>query len=62
MKKQYPIPSPCISVCAIHEYTGFCKGCYRTFEEIAEWDYLNDTRKREILTELEKRKAEDKPT
>jgi len=60
MKKQLPITSPCISVCAINEYTGFCKGCYRTIEEIAEWEYADDARKRDMLLTLDKRKNEDK--
>ena len=31
------IPSPCVSVCAVDPAGGYCLGCYRTLDEIAEW-------------------------
>lgn len=48
--------SPCISVCAIDEATGFCKGCHRTVEEVASWLYYTDDEKRRVLAALPARK------
>lgn len=45
------IPSPCVSDCGIDKSTGFCKGCFRTLEEIKEWkDMKNDDKK--LVVEL----------
>ena len=51
-----PVPSPCISICAIDDTTGYCKGCFRTVREVADWLYLTDDQKRAVLTQLEERK------
>jgi uncharacterized protein len=61
MKKKIPVPSPCISVCAIDEKSGFCKGCFRTMAEIAEWEYFDEARKQEVWDLLEQRRAEAGP-
>ncbi len=37
---------------------GYCRGCLRTINEIAEWGRLNDAGKREILERLARRRAE----
>ncbi|MGA2779384.1 MAG: DUF1289 domain-containing protein [Steroidobacteraceae bacterium] len=31
--------SPCINICSLDEQ-GYCRGCYRTIEEIAAWSRL----------------------
>ncbi|MEM9740253.1 MAG: DUF1289 domain-containing protein [Pseudomonadota bacterium] len=36
-----PISSPCIKVCAIDGPTGWCLGCGRSLNEIAEWVALD---------------------
>jgi predicted Fe-S protein YdhL (DUF1289 family) len=39
--------SPCVGVCAPAEGSegGFCRGCYRNYEEIANWsEYSTETR------------------
>jgi uncharacterized protein len=41
-----PLPSPCISVCQMDAATGWCRGCYRTMDEIVRWgqsDYAYKT-------------------
>ncbi|MBN8530680.1 MAG: DUF1289 domain-containing protein [Alphaproteobacteria bacterium] len=60
MAPQGSIPSPCISVCSIDDATGFCRGCFRTTQEVAEWPYADDGWKAEVLKCLEERKAEDR--
>jgi uncharacterized protein len=51
-------PSPCISVCRIEPETGWCKGCLRTLQEIADWPLLSVREKDALLFALEDRKRE----
>ncbi|MEI7446527.1 MAG: DUF1289 domain-containing protein [Burkholderiales bacterium] len=37
-----PVRSPCISVCRIDPDSGFCEGCQRTLDEIADWGTMTD--------------------
>ena len=58
------IKSPCVSVC---EYTEIikddiekvCRGCKRTAEEIEEWYFATDDRRKEILKNCQQRKVEE---
>ena len=43
------VQSPCISVCAMDDATGFCHGCYRTLEEIQGWWDLDNSEKQTIV-------------
>jgi len=46
------IESPCILICSIDLKTGYCFGCGRTRDEIAQWmSYSPDTRS-EVMAEL----------
>jgi uncharacterized protein len=54
-----PVPSPCNSVCLMNEATGFCRGCFRTLDEIAEWGLLDDDAKRGVWTALARRRDAD---
>jgi len=47
-----PVPSPCISVCAIDEATGLCAGCLRTLDEIAAWSVLDDDERRAVWVRI----------
>jgi uncharacterized protein len=50
------IKTPCANVCIMDN--DLCRGCLRSLEEIQRWrDYTIDE-KREILEEIEKRKAD----
>nr|WP_213957473.1 MULTISPECIES: DUF1289 domain-containing protein [unclassified Variovorax] len=42
------VPSPCTSVCRIHEGSGLCRGCFRTLAEIAQWSRMDDPGKRRV--------------
>ncbi|MBI3369239.1 MAG: DUF1289 domain-containing protein [Burkholderiales bacterium] len=53
-----PAPSPCISICRMHEATGWCEGCLRTLAEIAEWSVLDDSAKRAVLAQLPARRVQ----
>ena len=47
-----PVRSPCTSVCTMDDSTGWCRGCYRTLDEIAAWSALDDDDKRAVLARL----------
>ena len=55
------VPTPCIGVCEVGEH-GYCKGCFREPDEIADWLSLENKEREKIMAELpERRKAnEDK--
>ncbi|MCB2048431.1 MAG: DUF1289 domain-containing protein [Novosphingobium sp.] len=48
-------PSPCTRVCRIEPATGWCLGCRRTLEEIADWPMLSARGKAALLEKLEGR-------
>lgn len=50
-----PIPSPCISVCQMDAASGYCKGCYRTIEEIMVWGQADESVKQAVWQQLEQR-------
>jgi predicted Fe-S protein YdhL (DUF1289 family) len=51
-------PSPCIGVCRIDRDTGWCEGCWRTLDEIADWPLLNVREKDILLFTLADRRRE----
>ncbi|MEO7384451.1 MAG: DUF1289 domain-containing protein [Novosphingobium sp.] len=48
-------PSPCNSICRIDAGTGWCEGCWRTLEEIADWPMLSVREKEQVLRRIEDR-------
>ena len=58
MMSPAPIPSPCISVCRMHERTGWCEGCLRTLDEIAAWSAMDDRTKRLVWKLLPQRREQ----
>ena len=52
-----PVPSPCNSICAIDQVTGYCAGCFRTLDEVAAWSVLDDSEKRAVWSSLPGRRA-----
>lgn len=49
---QTPVPSPCNSVCQMDDDSGWCLGCLRTLDEVAQWSVLDDHEKRAIWSRL----------
>lgn len=47
--------SPCILVCSIDLKTGYCFGCGRTRDEIAQWTLYSPEKRRDIMAELAER-------
>ncbi len=52
--------SPCNGHCIIDPKTKYCKGCYRTIEEIIAWHSLSNEKKLEIIKLAEERKLNEK--
>ena len=50
------IPSPCENICQMNPKTGYCIGCLRTLDEIADWLEMTDDEKLELLARLDERK------
>ena len=57
----YHPPSPCTSICRIAPQSGWCEGCWRTLEEIADWPMLSAREKEQVLSQLAQRSAEPGP-
>ena len=57
MKK---LVSPCVNVCHISPGNDFCKGCFRTRDEISRWRGLDYYEQKKIISELKKRRSNSK--
>lgn len=51
------VPSPCTRNCALDKEK-ICTGCYRTMDEISIWGSADDTTRKRILRNAERRKAD----
>jgi uncharacterized protein len=53
---QAPI-SPCVGTCTLDPGSGYCLGCKRTIEEIAQWPRLDAVAKRRVIAALAERRV-----
>jgi predicted Fe-S protein YdhL (DUF1289 family) len=51
------IETPCIKICTLDARQGFCLGCGRTVDEIANWAAMSAGERRRIMGELPERQA-----
>jgi len=51
------IKSPCQLICT-YDTDHVCVGCYRSAEEVANWDSYSDEEKRKVLDDTMKRREE----
>ncbi|HEY0800281.1 MAG TPA: DUF1289 domain-containing protein [Steroidobacteraceae bacterium] len=49
-----PPVSPCVNICTL-DANGYCRGCYRTIEEIARWQGMSHPEQRALLCALGER-------
>jgi len=56
---QTNVLSPCINVCVL-DNSGFCKGCFRTVEEITRWSAASNDEKLEIVASARLRGKEER--
>ncbi len=52
------VRSPCVSICRIVPETGYCEGCLRTIDEIANWGTMSDAQRHETWSALRARRAD----
>ena len=50
------VASPCVNICQMNPETGYCIGCMRTIDEIADWLEMTNEEKRQVLNQLEERR------
>ena len=53
--------SPCTAVCVLDSASGYCRGCFRTIDEIAAWGSLGHAEKQRIMGELPARRRRGMP-
>jgi predicted Fe-S protein YdhL (DUF1289 family) len=51
------VPSPCVQVCTLDPVTGWCRGCLRSIQEIADWVEMTADEKRTTLARIELRRT-----
>lgn len=52
------VASPCLGDGRINIKAGYCEGCYRTRQEIADWPQLHVEQKRQVLQLLPRRRGD----
>lgn len=51
------VASPCVNVCRMDDASGWCLGCRRTLQEIAQWSVMDDEAKLAVWGQLRQRRA-----
>ena len=54
---QNPVPSPCVSICAL-DMNDVCVGCHRTGDEITRWWSMDNAEKRATLEKAKEREKD----
>lgn len=57
MVREPDAPSPCVSICVLDPASGFCRGCFRTIQEIAGWTMMTRAERLAVLDRLPDRRA-----
>lgn len=55
IQKEKTMKSPCKNICVLDYDNEFCLGCYRTVEEISNWQTLPYIEKERIIKECKTR-------
>jgi uncharacterized protein len=50
--------SPCVAICVLDPASGYCRGCWRTIDEISRWLQLSREEKRRVLAALPARRQQ----
>lgn len=48
--------TPCIRICKISPEHGLCEGCWRSIDEVEQWDELTDEQKERVMIAIDIRK------
>jgi uncharacterized protein len=54
-------PSPCKAICVLDPDTGWCKGCWRTMDEISRWMLYSPEEKLAMLRRIGERRITSAP-
>ena len=52
MSQEVFLSSPCIGFCSTTYGDDFCKGCYRHFQTVIQWETLSDDKKNEFYQKI----------
>jgi len=52
--EEKPVPSPCVSICALGE-GDICVACHRSGEEISRWGRMSNEEKRSVWALIRRR-------
>jgi predicted Fe-S protein YdhL (DUF1289 family) len=52
------VESPCVRECVIEPHTGYCRGCFRTLNEISFWANYTPEEKQRVVKHLPARAAQ----
>jgi predicted Fe-S protein YdhL (DUF1289 family) len=55
------VPSPCVRVCRIDAASGWCAGCWRTLDEIAQWRAMSDAQRLDVWARIGQRNPHFQP-
>ncbi|MFT3848473.1 MAG: DUF1289 domain-containing protein [Propionivibrio sp.] len=55
-KEPDSVPSPCINLCQLDRNGRFCRGCFRSLDEIAAWSRVSNDEKRAIVAAASRRR------
>ncbi|CAH0990793.1 hypothetical protein SIN8267_00892 [Sinobacterium norvegicum] len=55
---QSAVKSPCVSICVLNP-EDVCEGCYRSAEEITQWNAYSEQERVEVLQLSQQRRIED---
>jgi predicted Fe-S protein YdhL (DUF1289 family) len=53
------IVSPCVRECVIDAASGYCRGCWRTLDEISFWMRYTPEERKRVMQQLQERCAAD---
>ncbi|WP_066963123.1 DUF1289 domain-containing protein [Microbulbifer sp. Q7] len=56
---EFPVKSPCVSVCALNR-DDICEGCFRSGTEISQWGRMSNAQKKQVLILCHERAVEMK--
>jgi predicted Fe-S protein YdhL (DUF1289 family) len=56
MTDRFELVSPCVGECTLDDDGVFCRGCWRTIEEITAWPMLHEAGRLAVLRRLRERR------
>ncbi|MFC4270502.1 DUF1289 domain-containing protein [Sneathiella chungangensis] len=54
------LPSPCTGICSMDMQNLYCRGCFRTRNEIGGWVLMSNEEKMDVIKQLRQRRKESR--